>query len=75
MTSKIERKLWFVGIVGGLSAVVTIYVMRTAGIWEPANLAQWILYFFCFVGIHRCISFLGWGVLLQVAPKSALLKS
>ena len=75
MKSKLEQTWWFVGLMGGLSALVTIHVMRTAGIWAPANFAQWILYFFCFVGIHRCISFLGWGVVLLVAPKSPLLKS
>lgn len=75
MKSKLEQKLWFVGVVCGLSALVTMHVMRIAGIWEPGNFAQWILYFFCFVGIHRCISFLGWGVLLLVAPRSSLLKS
>lgn len=50
-------------------------MMRAAGIWPPADFAQWILYFFGFVGIHRCVSFLGWGLLLLVAPKSELLKS
>ena len=75
MKSKLEQKLWFVGAVGGLSALVTMQVLRMAGIWEPANFAQWILYLFCFVGIHRCISFLCWGVLLLVAPKSPLLKA
>lgn len=75
MKSTLEQKWWFVAIVCGMSALVTMHVMRMAGIWEPANLAQWILYFFSFFGIHRCISFLGWGVLLLVAPNSRLLKS
>ena len=75
MKSKLEQTWWFVGLVGGLSALLTLQVMRAAGIWSPDNLAQWTLYFFGFVGIQRCISFLGWGVLLLMAPKSELLKS
>ncbi len=75
MKSKLEKQWWFVGLAGGLSALLTLFVMRSAGIWSPGNLAQWILYFFGFAGIQRCISFLGWGLVLLLAPKNELLKT
>ena len=35
------------------------------------NLAQGILYFFCFFGVHRTYSFLGWPLVLWISPKMA----
>lgn len=52
-----------------------MYVMRSAGIVHPYNIAQWILYILCSVGLQRGLSFTGWLLALWVAPSSELLKS
>lgn len=73
MHSKLERKWWFVAIVSLLSTMTTLYVIEAAGIRSPYSLAQWVLYFCTFAGIWRACSFLGWLLVLAVAPRSALL--
>lgn len=75
MPSRLERTWWFIAPVSALAVILTMYVMRSAGIVYPYNIAQWILYILCSVGLQRGLSFTGWLLALWVAPSSELLKS
>jgi len=73
--SKLERKWWFVSIVSVLTMTSTIGVLYAAGL-PPFrySAAQWVVWFFCYVGLHRCFSFLGWMTVLIVSPKTITLE-
>ncbi|MCC2974411.1 hypothetical protein [Massilia sp. IC2-476] len=73
LETRLRQTWWFVGIVAALSALLSNLVLRAAGMGSPESLAQWLVYFFCLVGFWRCFDFLGWLVLLLVAPSSKLL--
>jgi hypothetical protein len=75
MPSQLERQWWFIAPVSALAVLLTMYVMRSAGIVHPYNIAQWILYILCAVGLQRGLSLAGWLLALWVAPSSALLKN
>jgi hypothetical protein len=75
MPSQLERQWWFIAPVSALAVLLTMYVMRSAGIVHPYNTAQWILYILCSVGLQRGLSFLGWFLVLWVAPSSAIMKN
>jgi len=42
--------------------------MQRSGMARPGNPAQYVLYFFCFVGLQRGLSFLGWLLVLLLSP-------
>lgn len=69
----VERKWWYVAASAFLSTVITISLLRAAGIWPTTGVAQWIVYFICFVGVWRCIGFVSWFVILFTTPSSKLL--
>jgi hypothetical protein len=59
---RLEKKLWFVGLVSLLSAFTTGYLIGSAGLPRPGdmNVSQWILYFLCFSACWKLFSFSGW---------------
>jgi len=71
--SELERKWWFSLPVGMLTMLATIGLLRAVGLpFLPFQygVAQWAVYLLCFVGLQRCISFLGWLTVLIVSPKT-----
>lgn len=58
----------------GLSVFCTVALMKIAGFWPTTGIAQFAVYFFCFIGLWRFFSFLLWLVMLLV-PSSKLGKS
>ncbi|WP_374361807.1 hypothetical protein [Pseudoduganella danionis] len=72
MYSKLERKWWFIAPVTALAAVLTNFLVSAAGLIQPYNSAQWLLYVLAFVGIQRAMSFALWLLVLCVAPASAV---
>lgn len=68
--SPLEKKLPFAAIVGVCTILTTLYITGAAGMQSPTgdNLAQMILYFFCFFGLWRVYSFLGWLLVLWISP-------
>jgi hypothetical protein len=71
--SPIEKKWPFVVIVAVCTVLTTMYIMQAAGMpsMTGENLAQGVLYFFCFFGVWRVYSFLGWLLVLWISPKTA----
>lgn len=69
--SELERKWWFVCIVVCLTTMSTIGLLYAAG-FEPFRFsaAQWVVWFFCYLGLQRCFTFLGWLTVLVVSPKT-----
>lgn len=69
--SELERKWWFVLIVSMLTMASTLGLLYAAGLppFEYSG-AQWVVWFFCYVGLQRCFSFLGWSLVLIVSPKT-----
>ena len=74
MTSKLERKWWFALPVGALAAILTLHFVNSAGIEHPYNFSQWVLYFLCFTGLQRGLSFVGWLLVLILSPQSKALE-
>ncbi|MBV8665369.1 MAG: hypothetical protein JO269_02690 [Burkholderiaceae bacterium] len=70
MKSKIEQKWWFLAVTGILAALVTRYVMETAGVDLSYSFSQVVLGFFCFTGIQRAFSFTAWLAILCFSPSS-----
>ena len=73
MSTKLVRHVWITGLLSGLGTLLTILVLRRAGMPMPDTAAQWIVYFLCFTGIWKCLEFAAWFVLLLVVPTSKLL--
>lgn len=73
MTTSLGRKWWFAGLLGGLSVLLTLPLLRAAGMGTPQDWAQWLVYFLCFFTIWRGLGFVLWFVVLLIAPKSKLL--
>lgn len=71
--TKLEKKWWYVGAVSLLTALMTIPLAISAGIWPITNIAQFVVYFLCFVLIARILAFLGTLVLAVSYPSSKLL--
>lgn len=71
MYSKLERKWWFVGPVTAVAALLANMLTAAAGLLQPFNSAQWLLYLLAFVGIQRSLSFVTWLLVLGVAPALA----
>ena len=74
MTSKLERKWWFALPVGALAAILTLHFVSSAGIEHPYNFSQWVLYFLCFTGLQRGLSFVSWLLVLGLSPQSKVLE-
>lgn len=68
--SELEKKWWFVLVVSFFTTASTIGLLYIAG-FPPFeySAAQWAVWFLCFMGLQRCFSFLGWLVVLAIAPK------
>jgi hypothetical protein len=75
MTSKLERQWWYSLPIGALAAILTLYVLRSAGIKHPYTASQWLLYMMCFIGFQRGISFIGWLVVFSVSPRNKMLEN
>ncbi|MCA1246586.1 hypothetical protein [Massilia sp. MS-15] len=73
--SNLERKWWFAGLSGAVGTACTWWTLRAAGIGSPDGVAQWLVYFCCFIGFTRAFSFLAWLALLLARPSSPLLDS
>lgn len=62
----VERKWWFVALVGVLTVCVTRFLLVSAGLpATPASVSQFVLYLFCFVGVWKVFSFAGWLLALR----------
>jgi len=72
MKSKLERSLGFSGIVTLLTILSAIGLMRASGIWAPNGWAQFLVYVTCILGLQRCLSFVGWLLVLWLAPPGKL---
>jgi hypothetical protein len=72
--STLEKKWWFIALASLLSVLLTLSLMRSAGVWPAQGMAQWVIYFFCFAGIWKCLSFLGWLIVLLVSPSRKALQ-
>lgn len=73
MKSNLEKKWWFIAVVTAVSAFLTIMLMDHAGNWPVKGPAQWLVYGLCFLGISRCVSFIGWLATVLAAPNSKAL--
>lgn len=66
---ELEKKWWFVLVVSCFTTLSTIGLMYTAGLPPfDYSIAQWAVWFLCFMGLQRCFSFLGWLAVLVVSP-------
>lgn len=69
--SELEKKWWFVLVVGFLTFLSTIGLLYAAGMppfeYSPA---QWVVWFLCYMGLQRCFSFVGWLAVLVISPKT-----
>lgn len=68
MSSTLERKWWFAGPAAALAVLLTMFLMRSAGIGQPYGVAQWLLYFICVAGLQRGLSFAGWLLVVGLSP-------
>jgi hypothetical protein len=68
--SPLEKKLPFAIPVCVCTVLTTMAIMDAAGIGAipGQNVAQMVLYFFCFFGVSRAYSFLGWLLVLWISP-------
>ena len=73
METRLGRKWWFAGLLGFLSALLTLPLLQAAGLRSPDNWAQWLVHFLCFGAIWRGLGFAGWLALVLIAPSSSLL--
>lgn len=71
--TNLARTWWFVGSLAALSALLTLPLLRAAGLGSPENWAQWLVHFLCFSGIWTGLSSIGWFAVLLIAPSSKLL--
>ena len=74
MTSKLERKWWFVVPTTALATMATAYLMERAGIPRPYHAAQWTLWILGFAGLQRGLSFAGWLLVLCLSPSDKALE-
>ncbi|CAH0159584.1 hypothetical protein SRABI118_00725 [Massilia sp. Bi118] len=68
--SRLEKKWWFILVVSFMTAFTTRYLLDAAGLpplrsFQPA---QFAVYLFCFFGVWRGFSFLGWLIALVLSP-------
>ncbi len=71
--SEIERKWWFTGPIGGISAFLVMKLLTVAGFGPIGNfnIYHWLIYFLCMWSLMRALSFSTWLVLLYIAPSFA----
>jgi hypothetical protein len=74
MKSKLEKKWWFQLPVCVMAALLTSYVMDSAGITHPYKFSGWVIYALCFAGVERGLSFALWLVILSVTPSDKVLE-
>jgi hypothetical protein len=72
MKSRLERTWWYTGTTVMLALAPATCVTRSAGIPQLDNAAQVTLFLFCLVGFERCLSLLGWLLVLWVSPVHAM---
>ena len=68
MTTRFERKWWVMAPTVLLAVFATQYLMRHAGLEQPYNAAQWVLYVLCAGTLQRVLSFAAWLLALAVSP-------
>lgn len=73
MQTALGRKWWFAGLLAGLSAFLTLPLLRAAGIDSPEGWAQWLVCMLCFYCIWRWLGALIWFAVVLLAPRSKLL--
>lgn len=73
MLTNLSRTWWFVGGLSAASGLVTLPLLHAAGMGSPETWAQWLVWFLCFSGVWKCLSFIGWFAVLLLAPSSKLL--
>jgi hypothetical protein len=59
---------------GRRSVQAWLYLMNLAGIAHSYNIAQVLIYAFCFTGLQRGFSFIAWLAILCFAPSSLTLE-
>jgi hypothetical protein len=71
--SALERKWWFVGLAAALSSFGTNLLLDSAGMprFDSGNVARWLVHTICFIGIWRCVAFIGWLIVLMISPSLA----
>ncbi len=73
MATNLGRKWWFVGGLGGASALLTLPLLHAAGLPSPDTWAQWLVYFLCYGGVWKFLEFVSWFAFVLLAPSSKLL--
>lgn len=68
MRKKLDKQWWLNALPTGLGVLCTWWLMQHAGLWPTRGWVQFALYFFCYLGLWRCFSFVLWLVLLLVRP-------
>ncbi|MFP5390973.1 MAG: hypothetical protein ACLGI6_05425 [Gammaproteobacteria bacterium] len=74
MKSRLERNGWYVGLTSVLSALLTVPLLKYAGVPDSGGQARFIVFFFCFAGIQRALSLLGWLLVMLVAPANKVVR-
>jgi hypothetical protein len=69
-----QKQVWMNAVATGAGVFCTIALMKSANFWPTTGIAQFAVYFFCFMGLWRFFSFLLWIATL-FATSSKLDKS
>jgi len=72
MTPRLEPKWRYAVPLNLLTGMMTLCAMAAAGMPQLNNVAQATLYLAFFIGLQRCLSWLGWRLLLRVVPSAAI---
>ncbi|GGY36608.1 hypothetical protein [Pseudoduganella albidiflava] len=71
--SNLEKKWWFIGTVSFLTALVTLPLLDSAGIFPTSGAAQVVIALICFHTIFRLLSTAARFAFLFAFPSSKLL--
>lgn len=71
--SNLEKKWWFVGAVSFVTALVTLPLLDSAGVFPTTGIAQVIIGLICFHTIFRLLSTFARIAVLFAFPSSKLL--
>jgi len=63
-----KKQVWMNAVATGAGVFCTIALMKSAGFWPTSGIAQFAVYFFCFMGLWRFFSFLLWLATLLATP-------